>query len=85
LRVDACHELRGIVRVDGFTYAARVEEETVTARVTVPEKPLARLVTFNPEVAKEPAGKLRDVGLATMLNFMTLTVIVRELDAKFPL
>jgi hypothetical protein len=85
LRIDGCHELRGIVRVDGFTYAARVEEETVTVRVTVPEKPLARLVTFIAEVAKEPAGKLRDVGLGTMLNFMTLIVIVSGLDARLPL
>jgi hypothetical protein len=85
LRIDGCHELKGIVRVEGFAYAARVDEDTDTVRVTVPEKPLPRLVTFSAEVAKEPAGKLSDVGLGTMVNFMTLMVTVMGLDDRLPL
>ena len=59
--------------------AVRPGDDTVTTRVTVPEKPFelgGKLVTFNVEVADEPDAKVSDDGVAEIVNFVTWIVIV---------
>jgi hypothetical protein len=64
----------GVSVTRGLVDAVMLGEDVDTTMVIVPAKPFVfggRLVTFNVDVAVEPAGKLTVAGLAEMLNLVT--------------
>ncbi len=63
------------VTLGGFNPVVRLVDEDVTAKVTVPAKPL-RLVSAIVDVPEEPCTLVREVGLDEIVKSGTVTVTV---------